>query len=301
MFIKDYNIDNSISLEECVKNIRENVDPEDFGSICDASIYLRMLANNRTFLYEKLSAELFLLSKGESVDLRTPQSIQVYDEDTFYIRANIWPKINRGQTVSGHEKNLFSYEMAHDHNFHFMTVGYFGPGYETDIYNYDYNKCLGFHGESIDLTYIGREKLVPGRVFVYEGSKDVHIQREPSSLSISLNILFNPKEGKQKQQYRFDVKNKIISGSLNDEISCRLFIMDVLKEIGNEKTCELLLDVARNTNCGRTHVYALRAASTFMLNENTNKHFRKEFSRFFEDRDPVHAGRGSLDESGRLY
>ena len=34
----------------------------------------------------------------------------------------------------------FFYHVPHDHNFSFLTVGYLGPGYWSEYYEYDYER-----------------------------------------------------------------------------------------------------------------------------------------------------------------
>ena len=45
----------------------------------------------------------------------------------------------------------FFYHVPHDHNFSFLTVGYLGPGYWSEYYEYDYGEVVGMPGEKVDL------------------------------------------------------------------------------------------------------------------------------------------------------
>ncbi len=69
----------------------------------------------------------------------------------FYLRANLWPsERDAAYTASG--PAAFSYGVPHDHNFSFLTTGYFGPGYVSDYYDYDAETVDGRLGEPLDLN-----------------------------------------------------------------------------------------------------------------------------------------------------
>jgi hypothetical protein len=80
-----------------------------------------------------------------------------------------------------------------------MTVGFFGPGYETTIYEYDSSKVTGFVGESVDLRFLETTQLPPGKVMLYRPHADVHAQYPPSELSISLNLMVRDATEKRDQ------------------------------------------------------------------------------------------------------
>src|SRR3546814_33924 len=70
----------------------------------------------------------------------------------------------------------FFYGKAHDHNFSFLTVGYMGPGYWSEYYEYDYANVAGYVGEKVNLRYIEKSKLDEGKVMLYRIHRDVHLQ-----------------------------------------------------------------------------------------------------------------------------
>ena len=109
--------------------------------------------------------------------------------------------------------------MPHDHNFSFLTVGYFGPGYASDYYEYDYERTAGFTGEVPGLRFVERSALSEGTLMLYRAHRDTHSQLPAESLSVSLNILrIHPAEG-WMDQYGFDLESGAMTGVLNPTAS----------------------------------------------------------------------------------
>ena len=106
----------------------------------------------------------------------------------FLMRANCWPAAADSVVVNSGTDPFF-YGRPHDPNFSFLTVGYVGPGYWSDYYEYDYERTVGFIGEKVDLRFVERSRLSEGKVMMYRRHRDVHSQLPPDSLSVSLNIM----------------------------------------------------------------------------------------------------------------
>ena len=70
--------------------------------------------------------------------------------EKYFIRANFWPS-ERDSVFKASGTSPFFYHVPHDHNFSFLTVGYLGPGYWSEYYEYDYDKVVGLPGEKVDL------------------------------------------------------------------------------------------------------------------------------------------------------
>src|SRR3546814_4352282 len=82
--------------------------------------------------------------------------------DGVFVRANIWPaEADHCFKASG--AKTFVYGVPHDHNFSFLTSGYFGPGYRSDYYEYDYAQVAGYVGERPGLRFIERSALSEGK------------------------------------------------------------------------------------------------------------------------------------------
>ena len=208
-----------LSLEECVARIdRVGFDPSDERSLANAAETLVGLAANRTFLGDILIAQLAGTMKRADTAYGPQALMLVPPRNGYFVRANIWPaRADPAFRASGAAS--FVYGLPHDHNFDFLTVGYFGPGYVSDYWEYDRTAVRGEVGEPVDLRFIERAALHEGRVLHYRAHRDVHCQHPPDSLSVSLNICAaNPAQG-WFDQYRFDPDQARIAGVLNPSAS----------------------------------------------------------------------------------
>ncbi|MGB3379360.1 helix-turn-helix transcriptional regulator [Allopontixanthobacter sediminis] len=132
----------------------------------------------------------------------------------YFLRANIWPgEQDHAFRASG--GGSFVYGTPHDHNFDFLTLGYFGPGYVSDYYEYDYEEVSGWSGEHAGLRFIERSTLSPGKLMFYRAHLDVHSQLPPKSMSVSLNVMGIDAAQGWHDQYRFDPASDTISAVLN--------------------------------------------------------------------------------------
>jgi hypothetical protein len=153
--------------------------------------------------------------------------------------------------------SAFAYEMPHDHNFDFLTVGYFGPGYSSDYYEYDYEKVAGGIGEKAGLRFIERSTLDPGKLMLYRANLDVHSQLAPESLSVSINIMHAGGAQGLYDQYKFDVEKDEISGVISpggSEVFLRVAV-----GLGCEEAQDLAHNFARTHPSERMRLTALEA------------------------------------------
>lgn len=246
-----------MSLDEFMDFVSAEIDVEDFDSVVEGAWALRALANDRDFVLENYHKELKTYWAGQSDNENLPQSVLLAVSRDFYVRTNIWLPLDDHDPNSGFERSLYSYDMAHDHNFHFVTVGYFGPGYETDLYRYDRSKVEGFEGEFVELENCGREQLTPGRTMVYQAGRDIHTQHAPSEVSVSLNLMCRPRDIAITPQYIFDPKAHQLVKGAGDLVSTRLFLLDLCRHLHDDETVTILADFARSHRCDRTRAHAL--------------------------------------------
>ncbi|XAP76830.1 transposase [Citromicrobium bathyomarinum] len=216
-----------LTLAECIVQLDEHgFDPADERSLQNAASLLAGLAANRGFLGDLLVD--LLAGADDQASGYGPQAIMLAGpRNGYFLRANIWPA--RGDPAfEASGAASFVYGLPHDHNFDFLTVGYFGPGYVSDYWEYDYASVSGEAGEAVDLRCVGRSQLSEGRVLHYRAHRDVHCQHPPESLSVSLNICAaNPAQG-WFDQYRFDTEVGRIAGVLNasaNEVLLRLGVV----------------------------------------------------------------------------
>ena len=127
-------------------------DPADEDSFAAAGPLLKRLANNRGFLAEIALAELKDRCHRQSASNRySSQVIMLHRaSEKYFIRANFWPS-PKDSVFRTSGTSPFFYHVPHDHNFSFLTVGYLGPGYWSDYYEYDYGQVVGVPGEAVDL------------------------------------------------------------------------------------------------------------------------------------------------------
>ena len=190
-------------------------DPDDEESIAAFGPALGRLGNNRRFLGDLVIEELKRQCSDQLArNQYGPQVILLHSARSFLIRANFWPAEGDSVVVNS-GKDPFFYGVPHDHNFSFLTVGYLGPGYWSDYFEYDYERVVGFPGEKVDLRFVERSRLSEGKVMLYRRHRDVHLQLPPDALSVSLNILASSPTSEFRDQYRFDVERGEIGGILN--------------------------------------------------------------------------------------
>lgn len=255
--IFDLEVEQRFSLDEYVSYVRDEVEVRDFDSLAESAWALRALANDREFLLNAYHAELKALYDGQSENILTPQSIVVAWADDFFIRSNIWLPTSDDPTQKQHEAKLSAYELPHDHNFDFVTVGYAGVGYLTDLYRYDASSVLGYIGEPVEIERLGRVRLEPGRVMAYKCNRDIHTQYEPEELSVSLNLIPTHDRLITAPQYVFDPHHNVIAAGVSDQVGSRLFLLQFFRHLHNEDSLDLLETVSRKHPCSRTAGQAL--------------------------------------------
>ena len=199
-----------LDMEEVTARLDESgVDLTDEASIARCTDLLAGLARNRGFLADRVIAAL-KASYTDQLELNryTAQVFLLHRSPRrFYLRANMWPSARDAAfTTSG--PAAFSYGVPHDHNFHFLTAGYFGPGYISDYYDYDPETVDGRLGEALDLKFIERSQLDEGKLMLYRAHRDIHSQLPPENLSVSLNIMDEGEHVPWRDQYIVDLRQK---------------------------------------------------------------------------------------------
>lgn len=207
----------AIDLGACLDALGDRgFDPDIEPSLCDAASALRRLGNNPSFLGDMLIAQLKDRHReiGESSAYGAQSIVLSRPRGGCFLRANIWPSARDACFKSSGAKT-FVYGLPHDHNFSFLTLGYLGPGYASDYYEYDYELVAGYAGEKPGLRFVERSALSEGKLMLYRAHRDIHSQLPAESLSVSLNILrIHPAEG-WFDQYGFDLESGAITGVLN--------------------------------------------------------------------------------------
>ena len=250
--------ENIISLEEIITYLDANgFDPKDEESVAGAAYHLKGLYNDREFLSDILITELenrcHTQNEGNAYGA---QSIILHNNENIMMRANIWPSKEHYLMRSNGEA-AFYFNIAHDHNFDFLTIGYMGPGYCSEYYEYDYEQVVGYEGEEVNLKYIETSCLEEGKILLYRAHKDVHHQLPAQSLSISINIMHQNIAQPWFDQYHFDLKSKKIVKILNHVSSEILLQMAV--HLLPEQGLVLAHDYMHNHPCDRIRLSAFQA------------------------------------------
>jgi hypothetical protein len=241
------------------------VDPHDLDSIAACAPALRALANDRGLMYGALNEDLVNIVGGKAKLFYSPQSLILRETaQRFTVRANIWPLVRSKPRSRPLTEKIFAYTVAHDHNFSFLTVGYHGPGYETTIYEYDYDRVEGYVGEKVDLRFLEHTRLEQGKVMLFRSGRDIHIQYPPEELTISLNLLVGSDDAYRHEQYAFDVDHARIADLLLQSGITNIvgYLRFVASFGGDGRTRELLDGIASRHANRNVRLAAAESAAT---------------------------------------
>lgn len=236
-------------------------DPEDEEAMAAFAEPLRKLANNRRFLGDLVIEELKQhCSRQSARNHYSSQVIILHDTARkFVLRANFWPAAGDAVMINSGREPFF-YGVPHDHNFSFLTVGYLGPGYWSDYFEYDYGRVVGIPGEKVDLRFVERSRLAPGKVMLYRKHLDVHSQLPPDSLSVSLNILAVSPASELCEQYSFDLERREVADIINS--SGLETMVRLAAHFGEGNGSDLVDWAARNHPSERIRFAAWRARAS---------------------------------------
>ncbi|MES2096715.1 MAG: transposase [Pseudomonadota bacterium] len=264
----------------------EALDAADFDVRDDASFaalgpLLARLGRNKSFLADLAIDELKQRCTGQRA--RNSYGAQVFllrpAKGRYVLRANFWPA--RGDAVLDASGSApFFYDLPHDHNFPFLTYGYFGPGYWSDYYEHD-DSVLGLPGEAAGLRFTGRKRLDPDLLWLYRAHRDVHVQLPPDSFSVSLNILGHDTAQAWRSQYRFDVERGTVAEALTVTPSEALVALSV--HLGGGNGVDLAMHLAASHPVPRMRATAIDAL--------VSAGDRSPLERAVDDADPYVAAR----------
>jgi hypothetical protein len=254
----DAQTDETIGLDDLVEMLSVGgFDPDDEDNFASWGLALKKLANNRTFLADIALAELKDRCGNQTRENQYgPQVIMLGGAGQFFLRANFWPgKDDPVLRASGTAP--FFYGVPHDHNFSFLTVGYLGPGYWSEYYEFDYDEVVGHTGEKVNLRYIEKSRLEPGKVMLYRAHRDVHNQLAADSMSVSVNIMGMTHGIPLLDQYKFDIANKRVDSMANRIATEPLLALSA--HFGGGNGADLLANFAAGHPSDRVRFLALQA------------------------------------------
>ena len=254
--------EDAIDLDELVATLDESdFDVADEESFASMGPLLARLGRNRRFLAD-LAIDA-LKDRARRQGAVNGYSAQVFmlrpPNGRYVLRANFWPARDDA-VVRASGTAPFAYDMPHDHNFPFLTVGYLGPGYWSDYYEHDAEQALGITGERVDLRFVERARLDQGKLMLYRARRDIHVQLPPDSFSVSLNILGYDPAQRWRDQFRFDVVAGTIADTLTTTPSETLVALAV--HFGGGNGIDLAHAFAQAHPSGRMRVTALSALAS---------------------------------------
>lgn len=247
----------SLELDEYLAAVKGVVDVRDIDSVAATAPLLKRLGNNRRFVVDHLNDQLKFWPTN-ALSFYSVQSSILGGDGPVSVRMNIWPVIAADERRRKVQSNVYSYYDTHDHNFTFMTVGYFGPGYGTRIYEYDEAQVIGYPGEKVDIRFLEETTLPVGKVMLYRPGRDIHTQLPPGEFSISLNLMITDGHREAlRDQYYFDIERSCITSYVESHSSKRVSQVEMMRFIGDDDSVDILWSLARRHPCARTRLAAL--------------------------------------------
>ncbi len=232
-----------LELSSTGRNIHKT-DPGKFVNLISA------LSSQKYLLRHLFEQSLMAFAAAEPRQMITSQQFILGQNEFCAVRVNLWPTLDGTETHKEDELKIHSYEDAHDHNFDFLTIGHFGPGYDTDIYTYDRESVSGFSGEEVDMTFTSSERLDIGKTLWFFSGVHIHTQGVPQSPSASINIVFKDPLENSKPQFYFDLNQRKIRRLTDNTTSKQVNFLDMCEVIDTELSRDILNYYASNSDNG---------------------------------------------------
>lgn len=262
----DVRSERQIELADLVARIERELDPRDDETLLGLAPDLAALANHPTFLGDHIARELASPATFQRGAAYTGRSFVLAGGKRFLVRANLWDPLDVdpwGQHEStALRRQIGMYGLLHDHDFSFITVGYFGPGYETVLYECDPERIEGYLGEQVELRPLGTKVLTPKSLLYFQRRRHVHEQGTPVAPSISLNVIALDPSTPFISQYYFDEPAHRIVAMTSDPFNGRLLLCDLAAALGDLRACDPLHELARHHGSPTLRVHALGALAT---------------------------------------
>ncbi|WP_162597815.1 hypothetical protein [Pseudomonas aeruginosa] len=213
--------------------------------------WLLAFAKNRDEIVERLCVEIERLEGFQSENPGQAPIYILHDTKLYTVRMLVW---SPSLAVEG-EKQAYTYEKAHNHAFDLLTVGFYGKGYKTKIYTYDFESAVSHPEDLVPLKFVRETVLQEETVLFYEAYRDVHSQHEPEEFSVSLNILVKKPSDELFRQSVFEVQatererqdgrffGKPVYNSIN-KISMQRSLLWALASMRNKKINKVIKRIA---------------------------------------------------------
>jgi hypothetical protein len=240
-----------IGPEEFADWADKNIDPLCDQSIISASDKLYELNQNKSFIIESICEKMMLLSSGSlnaSSSQSTLHAARRNKNGSIVVRSVLWtPRTNVSDRARLLQDSVLTYSLPHDHNFSLLTIGHWGPGYTTEIFEYRNEEIVGYEGELVDIKFKEKVKLSEDKILFFKANNDIHTQFYPDDVSISLNVMVIENDAELKPQYVFDTEKGLIKGILQGHKISQLYgVFDMVDVLGfDEKMIELSTQILK--------------------------------------------------------
>ena len=252
-----------LSLAQCTAWLDANLRPNDPASMLDAANVMAGLAANEHFLVDYIGEGISDADGAYQIDNSyTDHTIILHRAENYHLRANVWFPVRDYGAGSRLAEEIHAYHLAHNHNFFFLTVGYFGPGYKTIIATHDLTSIKGNPiGQKAHLKDHREVQLKLGSMIAFHAHTDVHNQIPPESLSISINLMPRQDEVNLTEQFEYDLQNDLIIGHIRGQVTQRSKLMAMLALLGGDAYAQELQNLAQSFPCPRTRLTCLQQLS----------------------------------------
>lgn len=242
---------------ELAERFREaRIEPGDDEALLAAAPLLAGLYRNRDFLKRRLHEQLELCLNANPQITATSQTLNLGDlGDGHYLRMVFWPCPD-DEFYARCDNSVFYYGKLHDHNFSFLTVGYDGPGYESDYYEIHQDTSCWHPGATVDLKPVGRKRLAEGQLMFYRRHVDVHSQLPPSANSITINIMSPSSRGPKGSQFIFNESADRVDQVMQSRFNP--IILDMALCIQDDAVHERIEDIATRHPDDYVRYYAFK-------------------------------------------
>jgi hypothetical protein len=250
-----------IGFADFVARVKSDLDPESEESILALAPYLRALGRNRAFVADYLARTVAAHDFQRDNQYTSPMILLARGQH-FLVRVAGWPPAGEvDKTPSGEQLHVYEDEhrAAHSHAFALLTVGYWGPGYETDVYECDPAAIRAGGerpGQCVELRSLGRYQLSEGTVMYYPAHRVAHVQHPPSAYSISLNLIVKSRFDEMQDQFFFDVPGKMLTRAIGSSNDTWRYLMQVAGAMPDLRFAPALESVAANHPARRVRAQA---------------------------------------------
>lgn len=224
-----------------IAHVAEKIDASSWSAIRDFTPEFEHFARNWD-LFAFLSDEIKRgIESNAAQPFYSPQSFAIAASPSrrVFVRGNVWPPLSDDATIAIGERDLYSIGLPHDHNFHLLTFGAFGPGYATDVYEIEESPTQRMIGDKVEYTSREQWHLPEGKTLAFRAHRHVHTQQPPSAFSVSINLIFCPPDLTRKDQcwFKDEGRHLVVTGyPASNAVSRQSTLLRLAMTYGDEGT-----------------------------------------------------------------